>query len=346
MNTKKEIKLPILFILTGFLFLSHLNGQKALPESRHYTLVKLADGIYAAVHNDEGGYAICNAGIIDLGNKTIVIDPFISPMAARDLKQHAEYLTGRPVTLVLNLDSHNDHNGGNQVFVPGADIIGTPYTRKYIEENFDKDLEYYREAVPKALVKIQEQLREATGDEKTELIMWQSEYQALTESLPEWKMTPPDITINDTMIIYGSKRSMVVIPTGLGHTPGDMVAWLPEEKILFLSDQLFVKRHPYFGDGDPDSLKNNLIQILALNPEIAVPGHGPVGDVHSIEAMIDYIETLTSMVNEGIQYGADENRIIEFPMPVKFNDWLISGFYKKNLEFIYHQLIAKTKPKY
>jgi len=56
-----------------------LNGKPALLQSRHYTLEKLDDGIYAAIQNDEGGYAICNAGIIDLGDKTVVIDPFISP---------------------------------------------------------------------------------------------------------------------------------------------------------------------------------------------------------------------------------------------------------------------------
>ena len=65
-------------------------------------------------------------------------------------------------------------------------------------------------------------------------------------------MTLPNITINDTLIIYGSKRRIVVIPTGTGHTNGDMVAYLPEDNIIFMSDQLFVERHPYFGDGDPD----------------------------------------------------------------------------------------------
>ena len=59
------MRLPVLFILMGFLCISHLNGQPALPQSRHYTLEKLDDGIYAAIHNDEGGYAICNAGIKD-----------------------------------------------------------------------------------------------------------------------------------------------------------------------------------------------------------------------------------------------------------------------------------------
>ena len=103
-----------------------LNAQGELPDSRHYKLYKLADGIYAAIHNNEGGYAICNAGIIEPGAiKQSSIDPFISPIAARDLKRHAEFLTGRSVSLVLNLDPHSDHTGGNQVFLPGADIVLT-----------------------------------------------------------------------------------------------------------------------------------------------------------------------------------------------------------------------------
>ena len=87
----------MVLLISAVLFsVLNLNGQTGLPESRHYILHELADGVYAAIHNDEGGYAICNAGIIDLGDKTIVLDPFISPAAARDLKQHAENLTGRP----------------------------------------------------------------------------------------------------------------------------------------------------------------------------------------------------------------------------------------------------------
>jgi glyoxylase-like metal-dependent hydrolase (beta-lactamase superfamily II) len=301
-----------------------------IPVSKHFNLEKLADGVYAAIANPDGGFAICNAGIIDLGDKTVVLDPFVSPIAARDLKQLAEFLTGKPVSIVLNLDPHNDHNGGNQVFVPEADIVGTPNTRKYINDNFKTDYEYYKENAPKKLLEIQKQLKVASGKEKAELILWQSEYQAIIESLPELKMTLPNIVINDTMIIYGSKRRIVVIPTGTGHTNGDMVAWLPVDKIIFMSDQLFVQAHPYLGDGDPESLKNNLKSIIALNPDIAVPGHGPVGDVNSLHVMVDYIETLTDMVMAEIQKGTVENKVLELPMPEKYNDWVVISFYITN----------------
>ena len=99
------------------------------PASKHFKLEQLAPGVWAAIQNDNYGHAICNAGIIDLGDKTVVFDPFMTPEAARDLKKVAVELTGRDVTLVINSHYHNDHIRGNQVFVPQANIISTEWTR-------------------------------------------------------------------------------------------------------------------------------------------------------------------------------------------------------------------------
>lgn len=283
MKAKNVLRLLVL-AFPGILFpFFQINGQTELPVSRHYKLEKLAEGIYAAIHNNPGGYAICNAGIIDLGDKTIVLDPFISPAAARDLKQHAEYLTGKKISLVLNLDPHSDHTSGNQVFVPGADILSTPNARKYMENHFDKEFEANKSSASTELAEIQKKLLTASGSEKDELTLWEDEYKAIIEALPELRMTLPNMTVNDTLIIYGSKRKLVLIPTGTGHTIGDMIAYLPEDNIIFTSDQLFVKCHPYFGDGNPDSLKNNLESFIALKPEIVIPGHGAVGDINSFK---------------------------------------------------------------
>jgi len=322
----------------GSSLLFQINGQSVLPESQHYKMEKLADGVYGAIHNNQGGYAICNAGIVDLGDKTIVIDPFISPSAARDLKQHAEYLTGKKVSLVLNLDPHSDHTRGDQVFFPEADILSSPNARKYIETNFETELQENKNSVFEELNEIQKRLLEASGSQKVELTLFEAECKAIIESLPELKMTLPNITVSDTLIIYGSKRRIVVIPTGTGHTNGDMVAYLPDDNIIFTSDQLFVKCHPYFGDGDPESWKENLRNIILLNPEIAVPGHGPVGDINSLYMMVDYIETLTDLVKREIKADADENKVMNIPIPEKFSDYLISSFYKTNLRFLYRKL--------
>ena len=66
-----------------------------LSTSRHFRLEQLADGVYAAIHS-EGGEAIGNAGIVDLGDRTLVYDTFFTPQAAADLRFAAE--TGIPST--------------------------------------------------------------------------------------------------------------------------------------------------------------------------------------------------------------------------------------------------------
>ncbi|MDX9904022.1 MAG: MBL fold metallo-hydrolase [Bacteroidales bacterium] len=338
MKTKIPFRLPAL-TLSGLLFsLFTVSGQTELPQSEHYTLERLADGVYAAIHNNLGGHAICNAGIIDLGDKTVVLDPFMSIAAARDLKEHAELLTGKPVSLVLNLHGHSDHTRGNQVFVPGADILSTPNARKYIEEHFDTEFEGNKRSVYEELADIQRQLQTASGPGKTELTLLEDQCMAIVESLPELKMTLPNITVSDTMIIYGSGRRLVLIPAGTGHTDGDMVAYLPDDDIIFMSDLLFVRFHPYFGDGDPESWKTILKKLIALNPEKAVPGHGPTGDVNSLYLMVDYIETLTDLVQKELDSGGDESRVMNIPVPEKFSDYLLSFFYRINLRFLYGKM--------
>ena len=68
---------------------------QALPRSPHFCLHELATGVYAAIHRPGGG-AICNAGIVDLGDRTLVFDTFLAPQPAQDLRLAAEMLTGRP----------------------------------------------------------------------------------------------------------------------------------------------------------------------------------------------------------------------------------------------------------
>lgn len=344
MLTKRIRVFNILFLLI-FIPFYHLCGQVELPKSRHYNLEKLADGVYAAIHNDDGGFAICNGGIVDLGGRTIVIDPFISPTAARDLKEHAEILTGRPVSLVINTHSHNDHTRGNQVFVPHANIIGTVNARRDIESGFYTGVEYEKEHSPEELSNMQKLFAQATGKNKNELKMWCGYHQAKIESFPELKMTPPNITMTDTMTIWGSNREIVLIATGIGHSTGDMIAYLPADSIIFMGDLLFVERHPFMGEGDPASWKNTLEKIALLKPKIAVPGHGPVGDTNSIHVFIKYFDTLTEMVNEEIKKGTNKDKISELPMPEEYEDWWLSGFYNGSLETLYNKATAKPSKK-
>ena len=61
-----------------------MNANRTLFGSKHFQLQQVAEGVYAAIHID-GGAAIGNAGIVDLGDRTLIYDTFFTPQTAEDL---------------------------------------------------------------------------------------------------------------------------------------------------------------------------------------------------------------------------------------------------------------------
>src|SRR5260370_34145596 len=84
-------------------------------QSRHFQLERVANGVYAAIARADGG-AVGNAGIVDLGETTLVFDTFQTPQAARDLLAAAERLLGRPVSFVANSHWHGGHMPVSAIF--------------------------------------------------------------------------------------------------------------------------------------------------------------------------------------------------------------------------------------
>ena len=117
-------------------FLAAINLYAQNFESEHFTIEKLDEGVYSVIHKT-GGYAICNAGIVNLGDETLVFDCFISPKAAEELKKAAEELSSNKVKYVVNSHFHNDHIRGNQIFTD-ADIISTEKTKELMYKTCEK----------------------------------------------------------------------------------------------------------------------------------------------------------------------------------------------------------------
>src|SRR5262245_53696271 len=109
-----------------------MGTHTTLPASPYFRLEPLAPGVYTACAIPGTG-AWGNAGIVDLGDATLVFDTFLTPRAARDLRATAEQITGRSVTYVVNSHYHMDHIHGNQVFT-GALVLATTRTRELMAE--------------------------------------------------------------------------------------------------------------------------------------------------------------------------------------------------------------------
>ncbi len=308
--------------------------------TRHYTLDLLSDGIYAAVARD-GGAAIGNAGLVDLGDSTLVVDTFLTPAAAESLRADAERLTGRIPRWAVNTHYHNDHNWGNQAFLPQADLISSSETRALIQTAGKEEYDDYRAMADDRLKSLlAQQAAAATGEQRAALDLWIGYFDGLVRDFPRLRVTLPNLVFENRMVLYGSRRRAELIAFSGAHTGSDTIVYLPDDGIVFMSDLLFVGFHPYLGDGDPDRWLSVLRSILdgtagIQNPSYFVPGHGPTATRADLSRLADYIQDCQriarTLAAEGRTGQAD---VASTPVPEAFADWTMSRFFYANLRFL------------
>lgn len=291
---------------------------------RHVELQALAPGVWAAIHR-HGGWAIGNAGIVDLGGTTLVFDTLLTPEAARELRAAAVERTGRAPGLVVNSHYHNDHTRGNQVF-PEATIIATAATRELFLKRGREELEHDRENAPAQLERISAQ---RGADRAADF--FGPYLEGIVASLAELELRAPELTVTGETSFHGRDRRARLLPCGGGHSGDDSVLLLPDDGVVFCADLLFVETHPYLPDGDPAALLAAGERLAALGAEHYVPGHGPVAGAEAFAAQRGYLETLTALAAEA---SADD--LAATPVPAAYRDWELGvPFFAANLRFLH-----------
>jgi cyclase len=107
--------------------------------------------------------------------------------------------------------------------------------------------------------------------------------------VPDWGPVTrrvPSIIVRDCLTIYaGTRRIELHHPGYPAHTTGDVVAWLPDERVLFTGDLVFNGLTPLVFMGSVSGARRSLEWLASFDPAVVVPGHGPVaGDGAAIAA--------------------------------------------------------------
>lgn len=308
--------------------------QTDLPQSRHFTLEPLAPGVYAAIARASGG-AMSNAGIVDLGDRALVFDTFMTPQAAADLRTAAEALTGRRVAYVVNSHWHDDHVRGNQVFAD-AEIVATDRTSLLMAARGPRNIAKYRDQAPAHVASLREQYTQATDErERARLALEISEGEEILASLPTLELRLPDHTFIDRLVFRGPARSAELLTYGGGHTESDAFLWLPAERILFAGDLVVNRTHPLLIWGDPSTWPGILDRLAALDPATVVPGHGPVGDRASIAALSGYLADVQRLADALMRSGNTPDELAQAPVPEAYAAWEGSDeIFPLNLHFL------------
>jgi glyoxylase-like metal-dependent hydrolase (beta-lactamase superfamily II) len=149
-------------------------------------------------------------------------------------------------------------------------------------------------------------------DKASEIGRFPRLFQAV-ESVPPG-MTWPTITFSGQMSIWLGSLEVQLIQLGRGHTKGDTVAWLPQQKILFSGDLVEFDATPYAGDAYFNDWPATLDRIAALEPRALVPGRGaalttPAAVAAGLAGTRAFIADLYASVQAGVKAGQDLNAV-------------------------------------
>ncbi|MFN2445262.1 MAG: MBL fold metallo-hydrolase [Vicinamibacterales bacterium] len=239
---------------------------------------KVAEGVYHAVGT--GALAVfCNASIIVNENEAIVIDTHTTPAGAWALREELKAITPKPVRYVINTHWHFDHSHGNQIYGPNVDIIGSAFTRQMIAGGHSmkgRGIERFIGSIPSQIDQLEARLGASTDPaERAKLQAALDVQKNHLEATKAVVPTPPNVTLTDQLVLHRGAREIRLMFLGRGHTGGDVVVYLPEERLVMTGD-LLVEGTSYMGDAYAADWIETLDRLKALEFDRVLPGHGSV----------------------------------------------------------------------
>jgi cyclase len=250
---------------------------------------KVAEGVYHAVGT--GNLTVVgNSSVIVNDDDVIVVDDHVSPAAAWVLLDEIKTITNKPVRTVINTHFHYDHAHGNQIFSKDVMIIGHEFTREMLVGGKSIEMPLYHDYVtglPRQIDTLKQRLAaETDATRKATLETQLQTAQNNAASQAELKPTPPNVTLKTQMTLYRGSREIQIRFLGRAHTAGDVVVFLPKEKVVITGDML-TSALSNMSDAFVNEWPGTLDELKKLDFVTVLPGHG---EAFTDRAKIDYFQ--------------------------------------------------------
>lgn len=295
------------------------------PIDSHYPVMptwktemkQLAPNVY--MYQQQGGTGLLNAGISNAGlfvgdDWAVALDALGFPLQTKAFLAAAKKTcAGKPITQLINTHHHGDHVAGNQFFLP-AQILSHPYCR-------------------------QEVLKAIPATPKT----WPKQ-EGLADGTEVRKLAAPSVTIEDNLIYEIGGNRVEIRYMAPAHTWGDLVAYLPQHKILFAADLAFFNLVPYAHNGYVSKWMERVDQILKMDVDVIVPGHGPVGGKKELAEMNEYFRVLKTEAKKRYDAGMSAGRAAADINMGKFVNWMGPERIVMNTVRLYDEFKGTLKP--
>ena len=239
-------------------------------------MFEVADGVFAYIqpNGPHGNAGWSNAGLIVGDEYCAVVDTLGTNSMQQGFVDAIRKVTAKPVSRVLLTHHHTDHVLGVQRFLPAC-VIAHRACRHNLAA-----------AAPGMVAR------------------WAAKRPHFAADLQGVRVVLPDLTFEDRVTLHVGAHEVVFFHPGVAHTDGDAAAFLPLSRVLFAGDLFFNRVCPAAFAGSLRGWIEAVEQLLQLDVDTFVPGHGPVSGKPDLARMLEYLRLIQRHAREGFASGA------------------------------------------
>ncbi|WP_140630691.1 MBL fold metallo-hydrolase [Methylibium rhizosphaerae] len=252
-------------------------ASQADLEEKRVSFTRLSEHAYA--YTAEGDP---NTGIVIGDDAVMVIDTQATPAMAQDVIRRIREVTDKPIRYVVLSHYHAVRVLGASAYQP-QQVIASQDTYDLIVERGEQDKASEIGRFPRLFRNV--------------------------ETVPPG-LTWPTLTFTGRMTLWLGKLEVQLLQLGRGHTKGDTVVWLPQDRVLFSGDLVEFDATPYAGDAYFQDWPKTLDNIAALKPHALVPGRGAAlqneaAVAQGLAGTRAFVSELFASVQAGARAGKD-----------------------------------------
>jgi len=243
----------------------------ATPSGFTHGLADVGNDNWAWLQPD-GGWGWSNAGLIVDGDEALLVDTLYDlDLTAAMLDGFSRAASGARITTLVNTHSNGDHCNGNEL-VGDAEIVASEAAAVEMANESPEFMSALLAAAPDMGVMGEFFLHCFSA----------FDFAGVTGAAPTTTFSgTTSRVVGDTVVD--------LVEVGPAHTAGDVLVHVPSRRTVYSGDILFVQGHPILWSGSiPDAI-TALNTIEAWNPEVIVPGHGPVTDLAGLREIREYL---------------------------------------------------------
>lgn len=270
-------------LVSWLLIVSSYNCHADYLSSMKATAV--ADGVYAIltpardIPNPENRGWNSNSGFVITKTGVLVVDTGSSEEIGNALKQTIRQVTDKPVKWIVNSHAHGDHWLGNIAFKDSNPVIYATST-----------------------------VNDLT---KSEGATWVDNFKRLSEGATgDTPLLLPNKIIDERAELLLDETKIVLFPSGDSHSPGDLITWLPEQRILISGDVVYSDRMPTTSASNLSQWISMLDELQQLDPVAVIPGHGDVTDVEGLQRLHALLSGIREEVQKGYEAGLSDYEML------------------------------------